>query len=73
LILFRQNIWKFRIIFLSFFDKRSGKAERQRERWNQVEPRCAALGFAALLAKNGGICVMMSNSTFLRPAGSKPA
>jgi hypothetical protein len=27
----------------------------ERERWNQVEPRCAALGFAALLAKNGGM------------------
>ena len=34
---------------------------------------CGARPLVALHAKNGGICVMMSNSTFLRPAGSKPA
>jgi len=28
-------------MFVSFLDEPSGIAERQRERWNQVEPRCA--------------------------------
>ena len=43
--------------FVSFFDKRSGIAERQRERWNQVEPRCAERWHGCSNAE------MMSNST----------
>ena len=43
--------------FVSFFDKRSGIAERQRERWNQVEPRRAERWHGCSNAE------MMSNST----------